>query len=147
MIRMALRDEVNSEIESGSASGPIVMSRPFWPQSLNAVHHRLGRIGSTEDHVCATRCGQDSFPVADNFIRARDHGIILFFIGGVQNRDCLRSPQPSRIALLDAQARRSRARPRAHAAWIGPAEPAIDGCNRRRRSGPLAHRKTLSGIK
>src|SRR6266436_7158183 len=37
-----------------------------WPQSLNAVHHGLRRIGSAEDDVGTTRCGK-ALAVADNF--------------------------------------------------------------------------------
>src|SRR5690242_11829337 len=56
-------------------------------QSLNAVYHRFGRVGSAEDDVSAARCSK-ALSVTDNFIRAElaNH---LVLIGGVRNRDGL----------------------------------------------------------
>src|ERR1700694_1876426 len=83
----ALRDEVHQRDRKRLRVSSHCDEPTVRPQSLNAVHHRLGRIGSTEDHVCAARCGK-ALSVADNFIRAEitDH---LVFVGGVRNRDCL----------------------------------------------------------
>src|ERR1700687_2285856 len=83
----ALHDKVHQRDRKRLRVGSHCDEPAVWPQPLNAVHHRFGRIGSTEDHVCATRCGK-ALSVAHNFIRAEivDH---LVFIGGVRNRDGL----------------------------------------------------------
>src|SRR5258708_3501789 len=83
----ALHDEVHQRDRKRLRVGSHCDQPTVRPQSLNAVHHRLGRIGSTEDHVCAARRGK-ALSVADNFVGAEiaDH---LVFIGGVRNRDGL----------------------------------------------------------
>src|SRR5262245_1064904 len=49
------------------------------PQTLNAVHHGFGRVGSTENDVGTARC-REALSVADNLIRAQS-GIILSLSG------------------------------------------------------------------
>ena len=95
------------------------------PQSLNAVHHRLGRIGRTEDHVCAARRSK-TLSIADNFIGAEvtDHFV---FIGGVRNGDGLEARS---LRVLHRQVPKPANTEHGHALMrlrIGPAEPAIDG--------------------
>ena len=57
------------------------------PQTLNAVHHGFGRVGSTENDVGTARC-REALSVADNLIRAQSANHFVF-IGGVRNRDGL----------------------------------------------------------
>src|SRR5260370_19804072 len=60
-----------------------------WPQSLNAIHHGLRRIGSAEDDVGTARCGK-VLSVADNFIRA-ELADQLVFVRRVGNGDGLKA--------------------------------------------------------
>src|ERR1700686_5365568 len=64
----ALRDEVHQRDRKRLGVGPHCDQPAVRPQSLNAVHHRLRRIGSTENHVCAARRGK-ALSVANDFIR------------------------------------------------------------------------------
>src|SRR5713101_5701219 len=63
----ALHDEVHQRDRKRLRVGSHCDEPAVRPESLNAVHHGLSRIGSTEDHVCAARCGE-ALSVADNFI-------------------------------------------------------------------------------
>ena len=121
----ALRDEAHQRNRKrlrvcAHGNKPAVRS-----QSLNAVHHGLGRIGGTENHVCAPRCGE-AFSVADNFIGA-EIADQLVFIGGVRNGDGL---EACSFRVLHCQVPKAADAEHGHALvrlGIGPAEPAIDG--------------------
>src|SRR5437667_3546240 len=94
------------------------------PQSLNAVHHGLCRIGGAEDNICAARRGK-ALSVADNFIRA-EIADQLVFVGGVRNCDGL---ETCSFRILHCQVPKSTDPEHGHALvrlGIRPAEPAID---------------------
>jgi len=94
-------------------------------QTLNAVHHGIGRVGGAEDDVGAARCGK-ALSVTDNFIRAQlaNH---LVLIGGMRNRDGLKARS---LRVLHRQVPKPADSKYGHALVrlrIGPAEPAING--------------------
>jgi hypothetical protein len=66
----ALHDEVHQRNRKRLCVRTHGHKPPVRPQSLNAVHHGLRRVGSAEDDIRAAGCGQ-ALSVADNFIRAK----------------------------------------------------------------------------
>src|SRR5262249_31055735 len=106
---------------------------PIGPQSLNAIVHRFGRIGSTEDHVCATGCGK-ALSIADNLIGA-EFANQLVFIGGMRNCNSL---EACSLRVLHCQVPEPADAEHCHALMrlgTGPAEPTIDSvaCAKNRR--------------
>src|SRR5579863_10034482 len=120
----ALRDEVNQRDRKRFRVGAHNDEPAVRPQTVNAVHHGLGRIGSAEDDVGAARRGK-ALSVADNFVRAElaDH---LVLIGGVRDGDSLEARS---LRVLHGQVAKPADSKDGNALVrlrMRPAEPAID---------------------
>src|SRR5438132_3605468 len=120
----AFRDEIHQRDRKRLRVGAHRDEPAVRPQSLYAVHHRLGRIRGTEDYICTSRC-RKALAIADNFIRAEiaDH---LVFIGGMRNCDSL---EACGLRVLHCQVPKSADPEHSNTLMrlgIGPAEPAID---------------------
>jgi len=137
MIRIR-SDEVMQRDRKRLRVGPHCDEPAVWPQSCNAVHHRLGRIEKYEDQRCATRLRQGSLP-SRTISSAPEIRIILSLSGECEIAICLGRPEPSRMhGRLPKPPHPSTAALRR--IGIGPAAARRDGVTGRRRSEDAAQR-------